>query len=238
MNTASRVELAIFPLFSLLSLALFLRNVAGYEKRLVGNALSVPAAEIMLRPLQEVFESREYQGYAYPFAWQESSSQVFLVESPVLLTEKVTAVGSEQEDSEQESMGAFDAAGQEINELSADGALDPGPGSLEEDEDLDRKPAARALQPKIEPPSRKQAPAPTVPKHECNQTKIEADDSAVDSSSEHLEIINSEKDLYESHEEVDRKPAASARQPSKKEPDFLELTPAGAVKATAEVPEK
>jgi hypothetical protein len=94
-------------------------------------------------------------------------------------------------------------------------------GYVEEDEDLDRKPAARVLQTTIETPSRKQAPAPTVPKHECNQTKIEPDDSAGDNSSEHLEINKSEEDFFENHEEVDRKPAASARQP-KKEPDSLE----------------
>jgi hypothetical protein len=78
----------------------------------------------MLRPLQEVFESREYQGYSYPFAWQVSSSQVFLVASPVLLTEKVTAVGSEEEGSKQENTGAFDGAEKEMNEPSADSALD------------------------------------------------------------------------------------------------------------------
>jgi hypothetical protein len=38
---------------------------------LIGNAFSVPVVAIFLRPLKDLFSTREYSGYTYEFPWME-----------------------------------------------------------------------------------------------------------------------------------------------------------------------
>jgi hypothetical protein len=51
-------------------------NADQYAKRLVGNAFSIPAVDIILRPLQGMFASKRYEGYAYAFEWKDSGPNI------------------------------------------------------------------------------------------------------------------------------------------------------------------
>jgi hypothetical protein len=48
----------------------------GYAKRLIGNSFSIPAVEILLRPLQAFYSSQEYPKFNYEFAWTQAGGVV------------------------------------------------------------------------------------------------------------------------------------------------------------------
>mmetsp|Transcript_22249 Transcript_22249/g.34247 ORF Transcript_22249/g.34247 Transcript_22249/m.34247 type:complete len:599 (-) Transcript_22249:360-2156(-) len=45
-------------------------NKEDYSKHLLGNTFSIPVVEHLLKPLSEVFASREYDRYDYKYEWQ------------------------------------------------------------------------------------------------------------------------------------------------------------------------
>ena len=47
----------------------YLFTVDGYAKHLIGNALSIPVMVHLMAPLKELFDTRKYENFSYPFAW-------------------------------------------------------------------------------------------------------------------------------------------------------------------------
>ena len=41
-----------------------------YCKHLLGMTYSVPVMEVLLKPLQDIFKTKEYQNYNYSYSWQ------------------------------------------------------------------------------------------------------------------------------------------------------------------------
>ena len=40
-----------------------------YAKHLIGNAFSIPVMEHLLKPLTQLFASKQHEGYSYPYPW-------------------------------------------------------------------------------------------------------------------------------------------------------------------------
>lgn len=50
-------------------------SAEGYAKHLIGNSFSIPVVQMILKPLQKIFENRQYPGYDYKLEWEEGHPQ-------------------------------------------------------------------------------------------------------------------------------------------------------------------
>ena len=62
------------PLFRLVPQSEFFHG-EDYAKHLLGNSFSIPVVEHLLTNLQDLFATRDYDGYNYHYRWETTNGQ-------------------------------------------------------------------------------------------------------------------------------------------------------------------